>query len=211
MAEWNRNKHAANFKDLIGLRFGRFTVLGLAEGDTRHLKWHCLCDCGSRLIVDGGNMTTGRTKSCGCLRSESSASRGYINDVERRAHGAWAGAKQRCFNPKSINFHRYGGRGITMCDKWSKSFSEFLSDMGPCPDGMTLERKNNDGNYEPGNCIWIPAARQARNRRDTIRITHNGKTQTLKEWAEQTGIPYACLQQRLYGKSSVPLFDPVKK
>lgn len=109
---------------------------------------------------------------------------------------SWLAIKARCENPKSDRYSRYGGRGITICERW-KSFENFLADMGECPDGMTIERINKDGNYEPTNCRWANITEQANNRSNNRLIEYNGKTQTVAEWARELGISYAQLQSRL--------------
>lgn len=109
---------------------------------------------------------------------------------------SWRGMKVRCLNPKDKDFHRYGARGIRVCERWM-DFENFISDMGRCPDGMQLDRINNDGNYEPGNCRWTDRSTQARNRRSSRMVTANGRTQTIAAWVDETGIPKTTLRCRL--------------
>jgi hypothetical protein len=111
--------------------------------------------------------------------------------------------KCRCYNPKDINYLRYGGRGITVCDRWRDSFTNFLADMGECPKRLTLDRIDNDGNYEAGNCRWATPKQQQRNKRYNLVLTHNGRTQCLKAWAEETGLNYNTLHGRLRNGWSV--------
>lgn len=146
------------FKDLTGQRFGRL----VAQRPERHGRYRCRCDCGGELIVSRGALATGATKSCGCLRRELAAAR-------RTTHGqtysptwwSWAGMHARCRNSKRKN---YGGRGITVCERW-RSFQNFFDDMGERPPGMTLDRKDNDKGYEPSNCRWATPLEQAANQR----------------------------------------------
>jgi lambda repressor-like predicted transcriptional regulator len=113
-----------------------------------------------------------------------------------RTWGAWKDMKARCLNTKLRNYHRYGGRGITVCERWMK-FENFLEDMGVRPDGMTLERKDNDGNYEPGNVIWASRFAQARNTRRNRYLTINGETQTISEWSREAGQNRETIRRRL--------------
>jgi hypothetical protein len=102
--------------------------------------------------------------------------------------------RQRCNNPKDAYFADYGGRGITVCDRWA-SFENFLADMGICPPGLTIERKNNDGNYEPDNCCWATYFEQGRNKRNTRWVTHAGETLTLAEWSRKLGVEASTLRR----------------
>ena len=161
-------------KSLTGMRFGRLLVLDVADVDLpRRLSWNVICDCGNRRIVLGSDLTTGNTSSCGCFRAERSR-------IAMTKHGAsmyrpytveyrtWMAMKARCLNPNVKAFNNYGGRGIKICKRWINSFENFLSDMGKRPDGLTLERKNNDGNYEPNNCKWATRLEQRHNRRPQL-------------------------------------------
>jgi len=114
-----------------------------------------------------------------------------------KEYTAWINAKDRCENPRSGNFHRYGGRGILMCPAWSRDFIRFYSDMGPCPPGLTLERIDSNGHYEPGNCRWATVQEQARNTRRTKLITYAGMTRCLSDWAEQFEMSHQTLANRL--------------
>lgn len=114
-----------------------------------------------------------------------------------KTYFAWIDMRQRCLNPNNWHFKWYGGRGIKVCERWA-DFRNFLSDMGVKPEGMTLERKNVNGNYDKSNCCWIPQATQARNRRNNRKLTHDGKTMLVVEWAEYLGIPHTRLKMRLF-------------
>lgn len=113
-----------------------------------------------------------------------------------RIHNVWRGIKSRCENPNSPCFHRYGGRGISLCAAW-QSFDQFYADMGDVPDGMSIERIDNEGNYEPGNCRWATVREQSRNRRSNVVLTHAGRTMCVKDWANTLGIPRTTLKNRL--------------
>lgn len=159
--------------ELTGFRFGRLTVLGL---DSIRLKsklsscsyWKCICDCGNEKITCVDSLRCGDTKSCGCIRKEGlvamSTKHGlrYVPEYQ-----SWKSMKNRCFSPNNTNFKNYGGRGITVCERWRNSLADFLSDMGPRPSPKhSIDRfPNNDGDYEPGNCRWATAKQQANNKR----------------------------------------------
>ena len=114
-----------------------------------------------------------------------------------REYAIWCSMKSRCFNFKSSYYQGYGGRGITMCDSWRDDFTAFLSDMGQCPEGLTLERKDNDGPYSPENCVWATRQTQARNRRSSRYFTYNGQTKLLCEWSVELGLHYATILTRI--------------
>jgi hypothetical protein len=147
----------------IGSRFGRLTVVALHSRGTIRVKprWRCRCDCGNETIVDW----CARTQSCGCVRREwsrrFSATHGRSRTPE---YVVWTGIWQRCNNPKNQRWPDYGGRGIKVSERW-RSFESFLADMGERPEGMTLDREDNDGDYEKANCRWATPKQQSNNRR----------------------------------------------
>ena len=149
-------------KDLSGLRFGRLTV------KHRRTVWVCRCDCGAEKSFRPHSLTSGDALSCGCLtsaRSGPSNSRFKHGWSHSRTAQSWYNMKYRCYDPKHERFADYGGRGITVCDRWRNSFENFLADMGERPPRTSLDRREVDGNYEPGNCRWATPAEQRQNQR----------------------------------------------
>ncbi len=185
-----RNNCATHF-DILGAKFGRWTVLKRMANKYTHPMMLCRCDCGTEKEVKLPSLREGLSKSCGCLRDE-------LSKVRVRTHGqtrtntyrAWRSAKTRCGNPNNEKFPIYGGRGISMCPRWANDFSKFLLDMGKCPAGLSLERKDVDGNYEPGNCKWATRKEQANNTRTNIFVTLNGVRMTLHQCADSAGVDY---------------------
>ena len=114
----------------------------------------------------------------------------------RSTYKCWIDMKSRCFNPKHADFHDYGARGITLCERWLL-FENFFADMGEKPKGMSIDRKNNNGNYEPSNCKWATQEEQQNNRRDCVFVSHSGKTQTVAQWARELGVSQSGLRARL--------------
>jgi hypothetical protein len=152
--------------DLTGQRFGRLTVLKRIQLQ-KSTRWLCQCDCGDTLDVAHGNLRSGCSQSCGCLRSDLSRARLYSHGYRRKPEYAiWIAMRDRCKNKKNAAYAYYGGRGIRVCESWDNGFSAFISDMGPRPSPKHLiERVNNDGNYEPSNCVWATRSQQMKNRR----------------------------------------------
>jgi len=196
------------FIDLTGQRFGRLVVLQregtlVSTGGSARITWRCRCDCGSDTVSSGQTLKAGKAKSCGCLQPE--AARKAKTTHGHRSYGklpaeyvAWHNMLDRCFNPNSRSYPDYGGRGITVCERWRESYPNFLADMGERPPGKySLERQDVNGDYRPNNCIWLPHADQARNRRSNRYLTFEGETLSLADWARKTGIPYQALQHRL--------------
>jgi hypothetical protein len=154
---------------MAGERYGRLIVTSRAGSKGKSSTWNCLCDCGTEKVISRVQLQTGNTKSCGCYQRESAADRLRTHGLtDTREYHAWCGAKSRVSNSKSPSWGDYGGRGITMYPEWFDSFELFLRDMGKCPKGYTLDRINNNGNYEPGNCRWATNKQQTLNRRKFV-------------------------------------------
>ncbi len=190
----------ATFIDLSGQRFRKLLAVKLIRNNGKP-RWECRCDCGKNRLVRGSMLREGRTKSCGCLVGEVRRPRAIpgamIGGKVSPEYIIWAGMKARCSNPKHDRYGSYGGRGIKVCARWMK-FENFLADMGQRPNGRySIERKNTDGDYEPSNCIWLPLSKQARNTTVNRRITFNGETLCIAEWAERLGLSQSTLTERL--------------
>lgn len=181
------------FTDLTGKKFGRWTVIDLVTTRPHSTYWNCICDCGTKREVRGSNLRRGIAQSCGCLIKEKMTKHGMTYQREWKS---WTGLKSRCYTKTDHHYRYYGGRGIRVCERWRESFLNFFEDMGTCPKGFTIERINNDGNYEPSNCRWASKRDQCRNRRNNVRLTLNGETHILSDWASIRGIPKRTLEYR---------------
>lgn len=192
---------------LDGDRFGRWTVISFSHVlDSGHAMFNCRCDCGTGKVVRGYKLQRGESLSCGCLRNEKSSSRMTTHGLSKhRLFATWLGMNERCRNPLNAAYPSYGGRGIFVCDRWH-DIANFLADMEAAwTEGSTLDRIDNNGPYSPENCRWASYSDQSLNRRNNVRFTHNGKTQTIFEWAREIGMPPKTLWARL--NSGWPIGD----
>lgn len=190
-----------NYIDLTGHRFERLTVIEISGKDKcGYLMWRCKCDCGNEKIIRGHRLRQNITKSCGCLRKELSKQRKLTHGKARsRLYSVWIGMKQRCYDSNASNYYRYGGRGIRVCDEWLSefmTFSDWALENGYSPD-LTIDRMDNDGNYDPSNCRWATLEQQNNNKSNSRRINYAGKTLTLAQWSRQLNIDVVVLHQRL--------------
>lgn len=171
-------------KDISSQTFGRLTVIGRAPRAGRKAHWICLCACGNRLDAEGVKLRRGNVRSCGCLLRDLSTKHGLSRSPE---YVVWKGMRQRCHNPRSMSYVDYGARGITICERWN-DFSLFLADMGPRPSmAHTIERLENNGNYEPANCIWATRQQQGKNTRRVRRLLFEGQSISINEIAVMSG------------------------
>lgn len=189
----------ARAKEMKNKRFGRLLVVSRHGRDSRNnATWNCLCDCGNTTIVNTADLNKHR-KSCGCFARERMAALNKTHGLSHtRAFRSWTKAKQRCFDPKHVAFHKYGGAGITMCDKWKNSFADFYSDMGEPPTPRhSLDRIENTKGYEPGNCRWASKKQQSDNSQWPRLITFRGETKNLSEWARSLGMDINSVRTRI--------------
>lgn len=189
------------FIDLTGRRFGRWTVLyrgeDVYENGHPRVRWRCRCDCGTERDVAPNQLKNGRSMSCGCIQREVASARGSPNKTHgmsgTRLHRIWKGLNNRCNNKNSPKYERYGGRGICVCDEWRGkagfvSFANWALASG-YEDTLTIDRINNDGNYEPSNCRWTNNKNQANNKSVCRKISVGGNTKTIAEWVDYLGVP----------------------
>lgn len=179
-------------RNLVGQRFGRLVVIERnGSGPHGRVMWLCRCDCGNLPSVQALYLCNGQTNSCGCLKKQMD----LVKILKNKTHGmrwmpiysVWLSMMDRCNNPNYASFHRYGGRGISVCKRWRK-FEAFFADMGHPPPGLTLDRTDNDGNYEPSNCAWVTRKAQGINRTNTKFITLCGNKVPLTEACRDMGI-----------------------
>lgn len=187
-----------HWKQLIGIRrlpvegeiFGSLTVTGNVGKIRRNVAWECVCMCGSVTMKPRRELLRGEAVACRCLGRRA-------HDIAVTTHGlygsptygSWQSMKRRCHAPTDAGWLRYGGRGITVCERW-QDFNNFLSDMGVRPPGKSLDRIDNDGNYEPGNCRWATVAQQCNNRRTCHMVIYQGQRMTIRQAASLAGIKY---------------------
>lgn len=196
--------------DHTGKTFGRLIATERLARKGQHTRYRCTCECGSEVVALGYSLVTGNTRSCGCLYD--SAERGeniskatvkhggtskHADPGVRGAHISWRSMIARATNPNYENFHRYGGRGITVCPEWLSGFEQFLADMGPRPVGHSIERKNNDLGYCRENCEWANPLGQGNNRSTNLHMLFDGRTQTGAEWTREVGLPRNVIYKRL--------------
>lgn len=184
---------------LEGLTFGRLHVIRCVSGGHAS-SWLCVCECGRTVVVGSPNrLTSGHTKSCGCLRGHKThGESAYKHKHATAEYQAWQKMKCRCLRKTDQDYYIYGGRGILICNRWRSSYENFLSDMGRKPSTKhSLDRIDPDGNYTPKNCRWATISEQARNKRNSLRLTAFGMTMPMMDWAEKTGLPYSTISQRI--------------
>lgn len=192
------------FIDLTGKRFEKLVVIKYVEKG----KWLCKCDCGNEKIIRGDSLKQRLTLSCGCLHKRIVAKTCKNNFQKHglsktRLNNIYHNIKQRCLNVKDPKYYCYGGRGIKICDEWKNDFKAFYdwAISNGYDDNLTIDRIDNNGNYEPSNCRWATYKIQANNTRKNHYITYNNETHTLTEWASKNNIKISTLSMRLKSKN----------
>jgi len=212
--EEGQRKPNIDWDNAKGMRFGMLTVVSAQKKINKSGRLvECLCDCGNKKIFDYANLS--RTKSCGCFQKEAAR-------IKHTTHGKtdttewviWHGIKQRCLCKTDKAYHKYGGRGITLCQEWIDSFEKFYEDMGPRPANMSIDRIDNNKGYSKENCRWADSITQCRNKTNNRFLLFRGETKCLSEWAKIFGMNISVLHHRIV-KYSWPvdeaLLTPVKK
>jgi len=188
------------FTDITGQLFGYLTVLEKSN-NPKYSRAHflCQCRCGIKKVISGTELRLKRTRSCGCSKATFLSQAMSFHGMSRTLiYSKWAKMIGRCHNPKYPSYLRYGARGIKVCEDWHK-FNNFFNDMGEPPTPRhSIERINNDGNYEPGNCKWATRKEQANNRSDNILIEFNGQKKTVAQWSDQFSMSRTMLYQRIH-------------
>lgn len=202
----------ANAASLDNQRFARLVVIRRV-GIDKHGKatWECRCDCGRITVASTGSLRKGNTKSCGCMKDQMIGDRCRTHGMSRSSeYRIWCLMRSRCGNPDNHDYKDYGGRGIEVCQRWRESFSTFFADMGARPFPQAeIDRIDNDGHYEPGNCRWTDRTTQTRNKRNNRMVEYRGETRCLAAWSALTGITQRTLWKRLHrGCSLDRVFSP---
>lgn len=199
----------ATLMDLTKQHFEGFEVLKYLGRVKNNSTWECLCSCGSTFVSNTGNIRSGHTTSCGCRKSQNISKKltkhGYTiggkNGGKKTEYAIWRAIKYRCLVPTSVNYAEYGGRGISICDRWKNSFENFLEDMGNRPsDDHSIDRINNNEGYHPENCRWATSKQQAYNRRTNVVLTIDGDSRLLSEWAKELQLNEETLKRLYFSK-----------
>lgn len=195
--------------DIIGKKYGRWTVLSYIEKKIYGHYYTCKCDCGNEKAVFRGSLIYGKSFSCGCFNIEESIKNAKHGHSRTRTTGttreyySWQHMKGRCLKTTNKSYKCYGGRGIIVCDRWQgeHGFENFLDDMGEMPKGYSIERKDVNGNYEPSNCFWLPKNLQGKNTRLNRWIEHQGKRLIMSDWAKEFKVDCRTLHRLLKKRS----------
>lgn len=190
------------FVDITGTVYSRLTVISFAGSTKRGAAWLCRCRCGTEKVLIGGDIRSGRVQSCGCWKSEVTSQRSRTHrESATPLYVVWSSMKKRCNNPRNKGYKNYGERGIRVCKEWSESYEAFRdwSLANGYAAGLEIDRRNNDGNYEPDNCRWVAQKINARNTRRNRSLSAFGETKTLIEWCEdgRCAVNYNTLRRRL--------------
>lgn len=183
MAGCESTQSVRSFQDITGQLFGKLTVLRRMPSIGGRVRWLCLCECGNEKTIRIDHLKSGNTKSCGCQDVETKRARWTKHGRrESASYGTWCKMVERCCNTQSEAYKYYGGRGISVCDRWRESFAAFLEDMGERPEGFTIDRIDNNAGYFPGNCRWATHSQQMANTRKNLYVTVWGETKHVSAW-----------------------------
>lgn len=209
-----RNPIRGKIKDLTGQTFGRLTVVAFdhlsANGQA---YWRCRCTCGNDKIISAAQLKWTKTSSCGCYRKEYMSKRQKTHGLgNTRLYRIWSKMKSRCYYKKHDYYDYYGGKGVSVCEEWMDfiNFYTWAINNG-YDDSLTIDRINNDGNYEPSNCRWVDKITQSNNKSSNVMIEYMGKTQSLADWCRELGLDYYLINNRHHmypNKSPEELFKP---
>lgn len=201
--------------DMTGKRFGSLTAIRCTgeRNAANNLIWEFRCDCGETLVFDGHDARSGKRHTCvTCSQRRSQASCVTHGMSYTSEWKTWREMKTRCYNQRSTSYPNYGGRGIRICERWLESFDNFFADMGQRPLGMSIDRRDTNGDYSPENCRWATVIEQANNKRNSVRVTIGGVTKNVHEWAAVSGIRATTLYQRVQaGWAEHMLLSPLQK
>jgi len=191
------------FKNLSGQKFSRLFITSFSHKKNGRIYFNCQCDCGKSAIVNSCNLKSGKTKSCGCLSVEKSVFRSTKHGCNKRGgrtseYRSWCSMRNRCNNTTNDGYPDYGGRGIIVCDRWINSFENFLEDMGEKPTPKhSIDRIDNNGNYEPSNCRWATRKEQMNNKRSNVLILYNEELLNIAQWSERFNLSRDVIEYRL--------------
>lgn len=188
--------------DITGRKYGRLTVIKSLGNKNKISLWLCKCLCGNERTISYGNLSVGHSKSCGCLQKERTSKANFKHGFSTKRnktaeYRAWGGMISRCYDKNNKDYKNYGDRGILVCEKWKNSFLLFLKEMGEKPKETSIDRIDVNGHYCKKNCRWADIYQQARNKRNSIKLTYNGKTLSLSEWAKKSNLLTDTLRKRI--------------
>ena len=200
--------------DITGKTFGKWTVIKRAENDKyKSARWLCRCECGNEHIVRGADLRSGKSKNCGCVNKNNFKKMIYKHGREgTRLYRTWSSIKARCYNKNYHKYYRYGGRGITVCDEWKNDFMSFYkwAMANGYKDNLTIDRIDNDGNYEPNNCRWVTNKEQANNKSTNVFVEYKGLKKTVAEWSRYFNCDYEKLRVQIHKNNIQEVFEKLK-
>lgn len=193
-----RKSALATATEMVGQKFGRLTVESIVSVEGARIRLACVCECGGTRVARHDHIRAGSTASCGCMHREAMSAKKTHGRTKSAEHITWGNMIARCENERATHYGRYGGRGIRVCERWRSSFANFLADMGPRPtDAHEIDRIDNDGHYEPGNCRWATRTEQMGNTSRSRHIEAGGETLILEEWARRLDVSPDAITMRI--------------